>query len=48
MDGEREQRERESREEPGTKYEQLRDEEEAERETLADEVDEPPPSRDDR
>ncbi len=38
-----EQRERESREEPDTKYEQLRDEEEADRATVADDLaDEPP------
>jgi len=35
---ERPQRERESQEEPDTKYQQLRDEEEAERDQLADDV----------
>jgi hypothetical protein len=37
-DPERAQRERESREEPDTKYHQLRDEEESDRNALADDV----------
>ena len=37
-DPERAQRERESREEPDTKYHQLRDEEESDRDALADDV----------
>ena len=46
-DPEREQRERESREEPDTKYEQLREEEEADREALAEGMPDEPPPRDD-
>jgi hypothetical protein len=37
-DPERQERERESQEEPGTKYEQLRDEQEADRAAIADEL----------
>jgi hypothetical protein len=37
-DPERQERERESQEEPDTKYEQLRDEEEADRAAIADEL----------
>ena len=47
-DPERLERERESQEEPDTKYEQLRDEEAAERGDLAEDVGEPPPRRDDQ
>ena len=46
-DPEREERERESREEPDTKYQHSRDEEEAEREVLADEMPDEPPRSDD-
>jgi hypothetical protein len=47
-DPERQERERESAEEPDTKYEQLRDEEEAERDALAEDIGDPPPPSDDR
>ena len=43
-----EQRERESREEPDTKYEQEREAEEADRDALSDDVGEPPASDDRR
>jgi hypothetical protein len=47
-DPERAQRERESREEPDTKFHELRDEEESDRAALADDVaDEPLTPRDD-
>ena len=41
---ERAERERESAADPDTKYQQLRDEEEAEREAIADDVADDPPS----
>ena len=48
-DPERAERERESAEDPDTKYHQLRDEEEAERDVLAEDIGDPPPaSSDDR
>jgi hypothetical protein len=43
-DPERAERERESQEEPDTRYQQLRDEQAAERDSLADDLGEPPPS----
>ena len=43
-DPERAERERESAEEPDTKYQQLRDEEALERDTIAEEIGDPPPS----
>ena len=46
MDDEREQRERESRREPDTKYAEQRDPEEREREALAEDIGEPPPPDD--
>ena len=46
MDDEREQRERESRQEPDTKYKEQRDAEESEREALAEDIGEPPPPDD--
>jgi hypothetical protein len=46
MDDEREQRERESRQEPDTKYTEQRDAEESEREVLAEDIGEPPPPDD--
>ena len=46
MDDEREQRERESCQEPDTKYQEQRDAEEEEREALGEEIGEPPPPDD--
>ena len=47
-DPERAERERESAEEPDTKYQQLRDEEALERETAAEDIGNPPPSTSDQ
>jgi hypothetical protein len=47
-DPERAERERESAEEPDTKYQQLRDEEALERDTIAEDIGDPPPSASDQ
>ena len=47
-DPERAERERESAEEPDTKYQQLRDEEALERDTIAEDIGDPPPSTSDQ